>query len=348
MQGHQAGIIALNDKHSKEEFNGVQESDNIVLPVLRLPSNWISVKRFKRAGLWIDDFRPEWLSLQFVPFAFHPKGLAFGMKRFLHRFGKGKRWHIMVHELWVGMDKEASLKFVYWGWFQRQLIKSLFVKLKPAVIHTHTILYIKMLEKIGFKPQYLPLFGNIPVIPKDAENDLHNISGNTLGKLISFVVFGGIHPGAPIDKLARELKIYSNNRKIKVVLKIIGRCGYEQLRWEKEWEAAGLSIELFGEQSQERISDVLTNSSFGISTTPASLIEKSGSVAAMREHSLTILCISRPWHPRGIKYLDLPAGVVQYKEGEIQDFIAHNCKGYRANNLSDITHQFVNNLLFPL
>ncbi len=347
-QGHQAGIVALNDQHTTDEFNGAQESDGITIPVLRLPSHWLLVQRFQRASLWIDDFSPEWLSLQFVPFSFHPKGLAFGMGKLLGRIGKGRRWHLMVHELWVGMDKESPIKFVYWGWLQRQLIKSLIIKLKPAVIHTQTKLYIKLLEKIGFKPQHLPLFGNISVTSNSGKNYNQRIENNDSSQIISFVVFGGIHPNAPIGQLAKELKSFSNNKGIKVILKMIGRCGPEQLRWEAECKAAGLQVELLGEQSQEYVSEVLSSSSFGISTTPASLIEKSGSVAAMREHGLTILCISRTWHPRGINEFELPPGVVNYNQGEIHDFIYGNHKPYLVNNISAITRQFVNNLLLSV
>ena len=347
-QGHQAGVVALNDQQITDEFNGVQESDSITLLVLRLPSHWPSIQRYQEAGLWIDNFNPEWLSLQFVPFSFHPKGLAFGMGRLLNRLGKGRRWHIMVHELWVGMDKEAPMKYVYWGWLQRQLLKFLFMQLKPVVIHTQTKLYMILLEKIGFKPQHLPLFGNISVTPNAGKNYNQRIENNDSSQIISFVVFGGIHPNAPIGQLAEELKIFSNNKGIKVILKMIGRCGSEQLRWEAECKVAGVPVELLGEQSQECVSEVLSSSSFGISTTPASLIEKSGSVAAMREHGLTILCISRAWHPRGIKKFELPPGVIQYSQGGIQEFIFGIQNPYHVNNISAITRQFVNNLLLKV
>jgi hypothetical protein len=340
LNGHQAGIVAINDQHIKDRFEGVQNLGNVSLQVLRLPSHISSLHRFKLAALWIDNLDPEWLSLQFVPFAFHPKGLPFQMGKLLTTLTGRRRWHIMVHELWVGMNKESSLKFFWWGLFQRQLIKSLFNKLMPAVIHTQTKLYLNLLEKMGFKSQLLPLFSNISVA-----EDISIIRANDDDKIISFVVFGGIHPGAPIDKLAKELKHYSNQNAVKIVLKLLGRSGAEQLRWEQEWQAAGLCIELIGEQPEEQISAVLSNSSFGISTTPPSLIEKSGSVAAMREHGMSILCLSRPWHPRDINEPQLSPGVTEYQEGKIQDFIAQKNEAYPSNNKTGISHQFINDLL---
>ena len=133
LNGHQAGIVAINDQHITDKFEGVQNLGSVSLRVLRLPSHIPALHRFKQARLWIDNFDPEWLSLQFVPFAFHPKGLPFQMGKLLTTLTGDRRWHIMVHELWVGMNKESSLKFFWWGVFQRQLIKALFNKVMPAM-----------------------------------------------------------------------------------------------------------------------------------------------------------------------------------------------------------------------
>ncbi|MEP7231852.1 MAG: hypothetical protein ABI691_16435 [Ginsengibacter sp.] len=337
--GNKAGIISLNDKHVSDEFSGVQQSGDIKIAVLRIPSAWPSGRRFERAQLWIGDFNPRWLSIQFVPFSFHSKGLFFGQGRLLAKLGKGRFWHVMVHELWVGMDKEASLKFALWGRLQRTLIKSLLTKLKPLMIHTQSGLYKIMLEKIGFKSVILPLFGNIPLI---ANNQMQK---SQVRGTISFILFGGIHPGAPVKEFFNDLKNYSTSTKTKVLVRMVGRCGKEQFLWEKESKEAGLAIEILGEKSPEDISEVLLNSSFGVSTTPFFLIEKSGSVAAMREHGLTVLCVSREWNPRGIKKFELPAGVSKYEAGEIGEFIQDNFKSSGSYNIGDIANQFVNNLL---
>lgn len=345
LKGHRAGIIALNDHYVSVSVEGFQYSDGIEIPINRLPSVYSSQQRFKQAQIWINEFAPRWLSLQFVPFAFNSKGLPFGMGKLLASIGKGKTWHIMVHELWVGMDREASIKFVYWGWLQRQLIKFLFATLKPLIIHTQCNLYQHMLKKIGLKSQYLPLFGNIPIV--SGQTTLHNSTKNSSSNddIISFVIFGGIHPGAPITPFVEELKIYSNNTGKRIVLKMLGRCGAEQLHWEKAWQQAGLTVEILGEQSPETISAVLGSSNFGLSTTPDLLIEKSGSVAAMREHGLPILCISRSWVPRGISQMELPLGITKYKQGEVQDFIAGDQQFNYSHTISTITDQFIQNLL---
>ena len=335
---YEVGIVALNDPYITDYFEGVQHSGSVDIPVLRIPSSWLSKERFRRTKLWVNNLNPEWISLQFVPFSLHPKGLYFGTSKSLAKLGYGRRWHIMVHELWVGMNKEASLKFVFWGLLQKGLIKYLFAKLKPNIIHTQSTLYKKMIEKIGFNAHLLPLFGNIPVTSE------RSIKSNDTATNISFVVFGGIHPAAPVKELVGELKAYSISRGIKIELTMIGRCGKEQLVWGNECKNAGLSIQIWGEQSLKVISEVLNRASFGIATTPPSLIEKSGSVAAMREHGLNILCVSRAWNPRSIASVQLPDGIVQYKPGQIEKFIKDNFKSRRSNNITDITNQFINSL----
>ena len=338
-RGYKIGIIALNDKYVSQDIDRVETIDCFAISVLRIPAKWTFRKRFLRAGLWVGGFNPQWISLQFVPFAFHPHGLSFRLNKALKKLGKGREWHVMIHELWVGMDKEASLKFMFWGWGQRQLIKSLFIKLKPKIIHTQSALYCKVLAKIGIGTTILPLFGNIPL----ASN--RQIQKGYDSKKISFIVFGGIHSGAPVKEFANELKLYAISTGTEILMKIIGRCGQEQLQWEREFKQAGLPIQILGEQSPQSISKVLSNSSFGISTTPAFLTDKSGSVAAMLEHGLRILCVSRAWHPRGISNINLPDGVVQYRPGEFGQLIKGNSKSYRSYNVSDVANQFVSNLL---
>ncbi len=337
-KGHNVGIIALNDQYITEVFEGIPQSGDLNIRIIRLPSIWPSKKRWHRAGLWVDEINPEWISIQFVPFAFHSKGLSFGLGKSLAKIGHGRRWHIMVHELWVGMNEEASLKFVLWGSLQKRLIRNLFKTLKPSLIHTQSILYEKEIQKIGLRATLLPLFGNIPmrpVAPKKIDNESKNIS---------FVLFGGIHPEAPVKELINELKLYSVSNGIGIEIITIGRCGKEQFIWEKECDRADLPIKVLGEQSPATISEVLSNSCFGISTTPASLIEKSGAVAAMREHGLNILCVSCTWTPRNAKGIRLPNGVMQYEQGQIEKFIKYNFKSFSYNNITDITNQFVSNL----
>lgn len=340
---HEVVLIGLNDKFIIEENLCEQKYNDVLISVFRLPAAWPQWKRFNAVNQFISDFDPEWISLQFVPFSFHPKGLPYNFASNLSSLGRGKKWHIMIHELWVGMDIESSQKFKYWGWLQKQFIRSLFKKLNPTVVHSHTDLYRKMLQTINIKALHLPLFGNIQVATgalKSVEDELTNNNE----KEVSFVLFGGIHTGVVLNGLLRELRLYSITNKQSIILKLVGRNGGEQSRWKNEWEGVGLKVEILGEKSEVILSELLSSCSFGISTTPSSLIEKSGSVAAMREHGLPVLCISRPWNAKGYIQTELPAGITIYREGVIYDFLNNKNKVVSLNSISDVANKFVTHL----
>ena len=318
-QGAAATIISINDRYVNNISVDTQQSDNVIIPVMRLPSSFFHQKKYlNEVRQYADQFDPDWMSLQFVPFGFHPRGLSTGLSKALLVISAGRAWHIMFHELWVGMAEEESQKLVWWGRLQRVLIKSLIKKLQPKVIHTQTMLYRSLLNQISFKAGYLPLFGNIPInssyiSPKDKLK--------TDSNSIELVAFGLIHHGAPIELLAGDVAQYSSRKGIPVKLTFIGRSGPEQRRWASVWRAAGLPVTILGEQPADRISSVLSNATMGISATATAVIDKSGTVAAMREHGLPVLSVSKPWQPRGVVGYNHPAGVIPYKAGNFEECI---------------------------
>jgi hypothetical protein len=345
-QGHQPAAVALNDKYVSHETSLYQQEGSYNLPILRLPSLYKINKRFERAHEWIDEIGAEWISLQFVPFSFHPKGLSFDLAARLVRLGKGRSWHLMIHELWVGMDIESPIKHKLWGAIQRHLIKSLVRQLTPKIIHTQTLLYQAQLSKLGFFSYYLPLFSNIPT-PDAALTpiaDYHLASVPPNNKSISLVIFGTIHAGAPAKEFAQDVARYAKQNAASVTLIIIGRCGSEQEFWTESWKAVGLTVEILGEQSPEKISEVLMKATIGISTTPPLLIEKSGTTAAMLEHGLAVLCVTRSWIPRGINMLINIHGVMIYRTGEFGSYLNCNRITPRENSVSKIAYQLIADL----
>lgn len=342
--GHQVAVASINDHYVKEVKDGLYQDTGLDIPILRLPSSLKEKAELELLQNWIEKFNPDWLSLQYVPFSFDPRGLIFGLAKRLKTVGRGVKWHFMLHELWVGMDAESSQKEFFWGKAQRYLAGALHKKLKPSVVHTHTELYKKQLEGLGIQVNLLPLFSNIPVV--DAEKVNQKLEKKIQAEhTIEIVIFGGIHAGAPIQQLASEAKAYGTARGIKLKLVIVGRSGAEQLHWVKEWEAAGLEIEQLGEQSAERVSEILAQARFGIFTTPIALVEKSGSVAAMREHGIHLLCVSRPWNPRSVKLELNPYHIMQYEEGKLDEFLGISPDFSYMPTLPKVAEQFISNLL---
>ncbi|UOG75798.1 hypothetical protein MTX78_04180 [Hymenobacter tibetensis] len=342
-QGHQVAAVALNDGYSKEEFLGSQDAESQELHVLRIPASYSSATRFARAQQWIDTVNPEWLSLQYVPFAFHKKGLPWGLDSSLERMGRGRHWHIMFHELWVGMDTEAPLKYVLMGRVQKYLINALLKKLRPAAIHTQTKLYQALLEKLGYKTHYLPLFGNIPVVSK-ASSPTQALHHAREQRDVALLVFGTLHPKSYFEEFTKEASQLAKAKGIRFSLTAVGRCGSGLDTFSKEWKGEGLPLNILGEQAEEEISQALSSATIGLSTTVLPLAEKSGTVAAMREHGLPVLCIAKPWEPCGISNLALPPGIVQYQQGQLEAYLSNAQPPVDASNVLEVSQLMVADL----
>jgi hypothetical protein len=342
VQGHEVAIIALNDAKLNTKLEGIQRSENIDLPVLRLPAAWPTKLRFSIAKEWVHKFNPEWISLQFAIFSFHSKGFPVGLIGFLAGLGKGRRWHIMFHELWVGMSVGASIKHIFWGWLQQKIISRLIFRLKPKVIHTQSMLYFAQLTRLGFKVNHLPLFSNVPVV---ANFENKGVKKANEIKHISIVVFGTIHPQAPVEQIVNEVILYKKAKEPEVSLTIIGRSGIEQEHWVSVWKSAGICVDILGEQPLARISKVLNKATIGLSTGALAMIDKSGTVAAMLAHKLPVICVAKPWKPRKITLPTPPKGIFVLQKGCIENCLEMKRDEIPSHGISDITHTLIKTLL---
>jgi hypothetical protein len=322
--GYETSIIAINDIHLPALLIINEQVLKESVKVLRIPSSWSAKLRFSKAQEWINKIDPEWLSLQLVPFSFHTKGLPLSLGNKLFKLGKGRQWHIMFHELWVGMPTTASLKHQLWGWMQQYIIKSLVERLGPKVIHTHCGLYILQLRKIGINVFELPLFSNVSknfLLSIKDKGDLLNYSTVKNSAEISIIMFGTIHPQAELDQFIHQLNLYRRKHGAKVYLTLVGNLGDYKKEWICKFQREGMSVKVHGEQQVEFISNLLTEATFGVSTSALATIEKSGTVAAMLEHALPVLCVGDSWKPRKIHGSVPPRGVYTLKDGCIEDVI---------------------------
>lgn len=337
-QGHEISLLALNDKSIDAIKKESQESEGTLISVLRIPENTKSILRVAASKEFISSFNPEWLSLQYVPFAFQMKGLPFGLDSELVNMSKGRKWHIMFHELWVGMDKEAPFKHKIWGNLQQYIGRRIIKNLQPNVIHTQSRLYQSQLEKIGCTALYLPLFGNIEVF-KNKVSIINKDSDS-----LSFNIFGTIHPSAPVEEFISELAQYGQLNKTKIKLNFIGRCGGELNRWTSVCKKENVEVKVHGEQSSTVISKVLQDADWGISTTPWRQIEKSGTVAAMLEHGLNVICVARSWTPDKSMPLNVLNGITEYKENNLGDLLNFPDRSETKIVLKNIADSFTTTL----
>ena len=336
--GYTVALLAINDAFITEVFRGLQSNKGINIPVLRMPSSYNNYNKTKLATAWVNDFNPEWLSLQFVPFAYHKKGLPFKLVRFLQKLGNGRQWHVMFHELWVGMGAHASKKHVFWGGIQRRLIKSMVSELKPEVIHTHTWLYQAQLAKIKIKATLLPLFSNIPRIESPHKSNLYSNAE------IRLIFFGSLHPFTDLQSFLNEILNFQKNSELMVSLQFLGRSGPQLHIWQQACDRMRIETKIFGEQDPENISRLLQNAHAGVTTTALPMIQKSGSVAAMQEHGLPVICISGEWLVRGMDSPAPPEGIFKLKANIIESCLRTFIRGAHLNSLTNISERFVENL----
>jgi hypothetical protein len=113
--------------------------------------------------------------------------------------------------------------------------------------------------------------------------------------LVLFVVFATIHDKAPFEDFILDLKKEMQRRNKQTKFVFIGRHGELLATWTTILDQHGIEYELLGQSSEEKISQVLINADYGISSTPYKISDKSGVVAAMLEHQLPIISIAKPW-----------------------------------------------------
>ncbi len=339
LQGSKAAVLSINDTFLINNFSGQIDLNGVSIPAIRLVSTKQLRTEYKMVSSWIEDFNPDWCSIQFVPFAFHPKGLPNALAVDLAPLISQRSLHIMFHELWVGLNKLSSRKEKLWGWFQKKIIEKFITKLKPGIIHTQSQVYIEHLQKSGFSSNQLPLFGNIPVSAVKNFEITHE----------KIIVFGGIHPGSPIANFAKELSYFSKTTQRPMSIVLVGRSGGEQDSFIGHFKKYQIPVVVMGEQPVAVVSELMSNTTFGLTTTPLLLIEKSGSVAAMLEHGLPVLCLSKPWYTQLVTTISIPPGIIIYNQGELQqdlmkiNTLTNHPKSY--NTVACVADHFIKDLL---
>jgi hypothetical protein len=225
----------------------------------------------------LESFSPEVVSVQFVCYGFDCRGLAFRVGSRLKQIVGGIPVHFMLHELWIGAETGARLKHRVIGALQRQVVRRMISTLRPRVIHTSNAAYVHLLSREQITAERLPLFGNIPIV-------------NALSAAYQperIVIFGAIPEVWAAEALLAKLEARGSPFEIVHV----GRTGAGNGVWERMTRVAptGMQFVKMGERSPAEISELFAGASAGIATAPLTLIDKSGSVAAMLEHGLPVI-----------------------------------------------------------
>ncbi len=326
--GHFVQIVSLCDKKVTTFTNQNQEVEETTVAVYRIPISSSNHQRLIWSQEILNNFQPDWISLQFVPYSFNPKGLPFWLPSFLKKLNGNYKWHIMFHELWLGIDIESSFRHKCIGKLQQLIVKKMIHNTKPHFINTQNKLYQFFLQSHDIVADILPICGNIPT----------TATKNEVNKFTQFVLFGTIHPGAPFKDFIDDLVSYKIKFKKPIKFVFVGNNGSELTNYINVIESNNIHYEVMGIQPESLISQVLIDSDYGISTTPYFQTEKSGVYAAYKEHQINTISVSRDWTPTKGQYI-IPH-IIKYEKNNLK-LTRINVKVF---DLSSLAGQFIKSI----
>ena len=307
-QGHPSVIVALNDSCVPKKMLELQEIEGTTISVLRLPRIMPWPERTAEARNWVKAFNPDWISLQFVAFGFHRKGLCFGLGKTLAAINAKASWHVMFHELWLGVGEKSPLKHRIVGAVQRMIIQDMLRRLRPQIVHTQAEPYRQVLSRDKVAASVLPLISNVPYVKGDGWSELlEPLLAEAVGKrpdrskFYMAGVFGAVHPEWNAEQTVNILLPLVQRFQKRLVLVFLGRNGLapESLNELKSSLQNHADVIMAGEKTALEISHLLQSLDVGLATSPRQIIQKSGSVAAMLEHGLPVLVTRDDWRVRG-------------------------------------------------
>jgi hypothetical protein len=269
----------------------------------------------------LDEFEPDWVSFQFVCYAYHPKGIVHGLSARLAPLYKGRKTHFMLHELWLCKEQGWGWKHCLVGAVQRRFVLQFARDAKPSAIHTsnacYADCYAEILKRSGIRAEMLGLFGNVPVVAAPGSEWIESELRAALGadyrreKTWLFGLFGSPWRQWPPEPLLTILPRAAKAAGKRVALLSIGRLRDEGLEvWNRMVRdySDRIAFVRLNEQPAERVSEFLSWVDYGIATTPPSIIGKSGTAVSMLEHGLPVI----------VNRADTPGAETVAEENELQ------------------------------
>lgn len=310
-RGHDCRILAVRDRYVDQ----VWEETSKTVSFLRLSTSldWQTCCSKVRADL--DRFAPEWLFVQFVPYAYQDKGLFVEFGRRLPEMAQGLRTAIMFHELWIGEFVGASLKETLMGALQRRLLLRLVDRLHPEFLYTSNDAYRALLAQYGLTAELLQMFGAIPPVGERAGEWLYAqlrevglpICSENRGKFHLFGLFGAIYPTWNYVPLLASLERLAGELGRPTALIAAGHTGPGRPLWDDlaRRYADRFTFLHLGEQPPGRLSAFFNEIDCGLSATPHNIAGKSSAIAAMLEHGLSVI-VGDPGSPLKLRSALLP------------------------------------------
>jgi hypothetical protein len=292
-------LLAMKDPSVDRET--VTKDPAAAMTLAQLPARVALRARYARAAALIAEWCPDWTSLQFVPYSFQRKGLPLRDMHWFPPTVRGRKLHVMVHELWAGYGTKRTAKLAVLGAMQRSIILGLLHRMRPRFVDTTNYYYQQLLARSGIEAGVLPLFSNIPVTTQTGEDWIYDAMRQNGGPDLKqdrerwwvLGMFGKIArewdwPAEPL--LARLVEIGSRARR-KIIVVSAGHAGSDATSPFGCWRERFPDIRFvaIGPRSPNEISQFLNSVDFGLSPYPLYVLGKSGSAAAMLEHGLPVI-----------------------------------------------------------
>ena len=298
--GHECLCIAINDNKLGEDSSANREAEisGTGALVLRFSGRKPWEERIPLLREAVRRFGPDWISLQYVPWGYDPKGLPRQLAGRLSAVINQHPLQIMCHELWME-GPWFSIKNRLLGALQKPLCREIFSVLHPKVVHTHIPLYREMLRRIAVDIEILPLHGNIPVAGTRDEARAW-LKEKTAIEGDAFVAgfFGNLWQTFNLDMLKR---LATERDQVGRGMCIVS-AGTLSPSGESKWKAIEAELNersavyRLGSLVSRDVSHYLGSLDLGLTTYPKLLAGKSGSVAAMLEHGVAVRTLGRLPH----------------------------------------------------
>ena len=289
--GHSVCCISIHDSFTSEgECNSVI-SQPYLLEMVRIyrfsqRTDWYT--RLRTIRRILQTFKPDWASLQYVPYSFGQNGIPLQFTSLCSLLRGPWKWHFMFHELWI--DGGNSLKKSTISNSQKFLIRATERILQPSITTTTINRYASMLAEANIYSRILRLHSNISVPSNGKPLPIRKDSW-------IFLFFGSLDHKWPTEPFFSYIESArcSSGAKQCIFLKLGRSSENSKTIWnnisknDNKRMYPAFSFVDIGEKCEAEVSDWLMKSSFGISMAPLQWIGKSGSVAAMIDHGLPVI-----------------------------------------------------------
>ena len=291
-QGHEVRLASVRDSACTTVTKSPTE--------FRAPDIFCNQTEARELAAWLQEFQPDWASVQFTPFGFHPRGLGGKRAAFLRELlPTTTRRQIMLHEIWLQPGRDGTLRHRALGWAQRRTVDAWTGSgWQPEIVHTQARLHQARLRARGVAAELLPLcttFERSKVTQAQARSTLAGWlqakGQNADMKAYWLGHFGAFHQdAADFIKFAQQVVRQLKPTGQRAGFLALGRAtSVAAVFTEAKRTLPEADFLVLGELTADQVSVAMQACDCAFTSTPWDIIEKSSAVAAWRALDIPVL-----------------------------------------------------------